>query len=316
LPIGVEFDEQELINFVGQCVLNIQDRTNEEDYFAPQVFLEAIRWLEQNQDADKFFLTIESFDPHEPWFVPQHYRKLYLEEDGREQVITGYQDVSQMDPALLQRTRANYSGLVTMCDRWFGHLMDSLRVLGRLEDTLVILTSDHGHSIGEGNYLGKRGYPSSPETFDLPLLIRFPGAEHADTNSDMLVQHTDLTAAILDAAQIKPAIELDGKPFLSEATSGATGHRSHVTIGWSASPTVITDRWWFNCKFDGTGILLYDLSSDNPFDANVADQNREVVDALFQHALQDAGGAFPEWLVDLAKMEADAPGCSPLAARA
>ncbi len=316
LPIGVEFDEQELIKFVQQCVMNIQDFSVEEDFFVPQVFLEAMRWLEQNQDAKNFFLTIESFDPHEPWFVPAHYRKMYLEAQGQEQVITGYQDVSEMDPALLQRTRANYSGLVTMCDRWFGHFMESLRVLGRLDDTMVIMTSDHGHSIGEDNYLGKRGYPSSPETFALPLLIRFPGAEHAGATSDMLVQHTDLTAAILDAAQVSPAIELDGTPFFQGAVAGEVGDRDHVTIGWSASPTVITDRWWFNCKFDGTGILLYDLSIEDPFENNIADQNREVVDQLFQQALEDAGGKFPDWLVELATMEADAPGCSPLAARA
>ena len=37
-------------------------------------------WLEQNQDADRFFLTVESFDPHEPWLLPAHYRRMYLEE--------------------------------------------------------------------------------------------------------------------------------------------------------------------------------------------------------------------------------------------
>ncbi len=71
----------------------------EEDYFNARVFTEAVRWLEQNLDADRFFLTVESFDPHEPWFVPEHYRRLYDDSDGPQQVVSGYADTSDLDPA-------------------------------------------------------------------------------------------------------------------------------------------------------------------------------------------------------------------------
>ncbi len=80
--------------------------------------------------------------------------------------------------------------------------------------------------------------------------------------------------------------------------------------------TVITDRWWFNCKMDGTGVLLHDLGAADPFAGNVAEENRDVVDRLFAQAKGDAGGGFPEWLVELARDAKDAPGCSDLAARA
>ncbi len=316
MPIGVEYDKEELINFVHQCIMNIHDRTKEEDYFVPRVFQEAARWVEQNQDAEKFFLTIESFDPHEPWLVPSHYRKMYYDREGKEQVITGYSDVTLLDPALMDRTRANYCGLVTMCDRWFGYFMESLRVLGLLDNTLIIFTSDHGHSLGEGNYLGKRGYPSAPEVYELPLIIRFPGGEHAGSTSDMYVQHADITASILDRAGVAFPKGIDGVPFIHEALSGGAGRRAHVTVGWSASPTVINDRWWFNCKFNGSGVLLYDRKAPAPFSTNVADENQEIVDQLYSIAKEDAGGAFPDWLLKLAEMEVDAPGCSPIAARA
>jgi hypothetical protein len=48
----------------------------------------------------------------------------------------------------------------------------------------------------------------------------------------------------------------------------------------------------------------------------VADEYPEVLNALFRQAKEDAGGEFPAWLLQLAKNEADAPGCSALAARA
>ncbi|MBA7642187.1 Arylsulfatase [subsurface metagenome] len=305
-----------LVEFVQKCIMNIHQRTKEEDYFAPRVLKEAALWLEQNQDADKFFLTVESFDPHEPWLIPEHYRKMYLEEDGREQVASWYRDVSSMDRKLLERTQANYSGSVTQCDRWFGYFMESMRVLNRLDNTMVILTSDHGHSIGDGNYMGKRGYPSAPEVYDIALMIRFPKARYAGATSNMFVQHHDITAAILETANVRAPTEIDGISFLENALAGKSGPRDHVTVGWGSAVTLITDRWWFNCKVNGTGAFLYDLKNAQPFIRNVADDNTDVVSRLFAQAKKDAGGSFPEWLVELARSQADAPGCSDLAARA
>jgi arylsulfatase A-like enzyme len=303
------------IEFIQKCIMNIHQMTKEEDYFAPRVLKEAALWLEQNQDADKFFLTIESFDPHEPWLIPEHYRKMYLEEDGREQVSSVYRDVSSMDRKLLERTQANYSGSVTQCDRWFGYFMESMRVLNLLDNTMIILTSDHGHSIGDGNYMGKRGYPSAPEVYKIPLMIRFPKARYAGATSDMFVQHHDITATILEMADVKAPTKIDGIPFSKNALAGKSGSRNHVTVGWGSALTVVTDRWWFNGKVDGTGAFLYDLKTAQPFIGNVADDNTDVVNRLFAQAKEDAGGSFPGWLVELARKHADAPGCSNLAAR-
>ena len=303
------------IEFIQQCLMNMHDRRGEEDYFAPKVFAEAARWLEQNSDAEQFFLTIESFDPHEPWLVPEHYRKMYLADDGPEQVKSGYANTSRMGKALLQRTRANYSGAVTLCDRWFGHFMEQMRVMGLLDNTLVIVTSDHGHSIGDDNYMGKRGYPSRPEVFDVPLLVRFPKAAAAGRKSDMFVQHTDITASILHAAGVKPRQKLHGRPFLSAAKAGRPGRRDHVTVAWGSTVTVIDKRWWLNIKVDGTGALLYDLKARRPFARNVVKSHMRTARRLFDLAMADAGGEIPQWIIDLARNQADAPGCSDLAAR-
>jgi arylsulfatase A-like enzyme len=295
--------------------MNYYDRTKEEDYFAPKVLKEAALWLEQNQDAGKFFLTVESFDPHEPWLPPRHYQRMYSKENGSQQIVSAYDDVSDLEEALMGRTQANYSGEVTMCDRWFGYFVESARVLGLLDNTMLIFTSDHGHSIGDQNYMGKRGYPSSPEVYDVHLMIRFPKAEHAGRRSDMFVQHHDITAAILEAAGVEPPEPIDGISFLEDAVSGRPGLRDHVTVGWGSTPTVINSKWWFNCKVDGTGMLLYDLETDDPFAKNVADEHPDVAQGLFTQAREDAGGRFPDWIVDLARAQADAPGCSSLASR-
>jgi len=304
------------IEFVEQCVLNIHNRHHEEDFFSPKVFREAAKWLEENNDAKKFYLLVESFDPHEPWLVPAHYRNMYLKDNGQDQIKSAYANTSKLENYLLRRTQANYSGSVTQCDRWFGFFIEQLRVMDLLDKSLVIVTSDHGHSIGDGNYMGKRAYPSRPEVFDTPLMIRFPKAKYAGKTSTMFVQHHDIAAEILKQARVKPpASPVKGEPFLSRAVSGKPGLRDHVTIGWSSTPTVITDRWWFNCKCDGSGMLLYDLKARKSFTKNVANKYHKVARRLFEQALADAGGSFPDWLIEMAQKQADAPGCSDLAAR-
>jgi arylsulfatase A-like enzyme len=182
---------------------------------------------------------------------------MYDDSDGAEQVTSAYDNVSHWPPGLLKRTRANYSGLVTMCDRWFGHLYETMRVLGLLDNALLIVTSDHGHSLGDEGYLGKRGYPSEPAVFDVPFLIRHPDGTRAGETSDALVQQTDISATILDFAGVKPSQVLDGHSLLETTPGECRQTRDHVTVGWGSTVTAIDNRWWLNIKIDGTDPLLY-----------------------------------------------------------
>ncbi|MFC1735375.1 sulfatase [Candidatus Hydrogenedentota bacterium] len=293
----------ELINSI---VLNRYDRTHEEEYHVAQVMRESALWLEQNRDAEKFFLTVESFSPHEVWHVPEHYWRMYIDEDGQEQIMSGL-DVSKIDPYLLKRAQANYSGLVTMCDRWFGYFMETMRVTGRLDDTMVIVTSDHGHYLGDYDLLTKRKYPSAPEVYDVPLMVRCPGGEHGGTVSDLFVQHHDISAQILESAGADRADSVDGVIFLDEALSNKDGKRNHVTAAWGQGITVVTRKWWVSCFANGAGMLLHDLESEEPFITNLASEHPKVADELFALAKADAGGEFPEWLVETSPEIEEAP---------
>ena len=66
-------------------------RKEERDWFSPQLFSRAARWLQHNADQ-AFFLMIDSFDPHEPWDPPRHYVKLYddSEDDVMEYPVAPY----------------------------------------------------------------------------------------------------------------------------------------------------------------------------------------------------------------------------------
>jgi len=210
----------------------------------------------------------------------------------------------------VRRTRANYQGLVEMCDRWFGHLIDTLRATNVLDDALVVVTSDHGHSLWERRgYIGKRGYPSDPESYELPLFVRYPGKAHAGTSCDAWVQHHDISATLLEAAGVKPPAPIDGKSFLARKAI-----RDHVTVGWGSAMTVINDQWWLNAKINGRGAFLHDSPRPSPEAPNLAEKHPDVVKKLFELGKADGGGSFPEYLLKQAESADDAPGCSPFAA--
>ncbi|MFC1734551.1 sulfatase [Candidatus Hydrogenedentota bacterium] len=305
--LAPELQDGWAMKFVKQVAMNTYERRSEEDYFAPKVLKEAALWLEQNRDADNFFLTVESFNPHEPWVAPKYYRDIYQpDDDGPEMVMSGFLDMSDFTEQLVTRTRANYCGVVSMCDRWFGYLLEHMRVLGLLDDTMIILTADHGHSLGDWGGITKRPYPSTPEVIETPLIVRYPAAKYGGKTSDTYVQHVDLAATILEAAGVDPPEPIDGVSYLKTAINGEAGHRDHVTVGWSCTPTVIKDNWWFNGKVDGTGALLYDMSTEEPFSKNLTDEHPEVAKELFNLAVEDAGGDFSEELLAAAREKPDA----------
>ena len=299
-------------SFIRQCIKNMYGRDKEEDYPNARVMIEASRWLEQNQDAEKFFLTVESFDPHEPWFVPDQYSRMYLDEAARQMTLSPYMNADLIPADIMRRMQANYSGLVTMCDRWFGHLYETVRTLGLLDDTIIIVMSDHGHALGETNFVGKRGYPSHPACLDTVLMVRHPQQLGSGTVCDHLVQHTDVGAQILEFGNVPASRPLHGEPFFQTAVDEGPAHRDHVTVAWGSAVTVINDRWWMNAKVDGSGVFLYDLNASDPFETNVADAHGDVVQSLYETAVRDAGGAIPEFVLEMAAGVEDVPGSSAL----
>ena len=248
LPPEIQAISQRGADFIRQCLKNMYGRDKEEDYPNARVLIEASRWLEQNQDADRFFLTVESFDPHEPWFVPEQYSRMYLDEDVRQMTLSPYMAADLIPDDVVRRLRANYSGLVTMCDRWFGHLMETVRTLGLLDNTVIVVMSDHGHALGETNFIGKRGYPSHPACLDTVLMVRHPEHVSGGIVCDHFVQHTDVGAQILEFAGVAPRRELHGRPFFQAALEAGPAHRDHVTVAWGTALTVIDDGWWMNAQ--------------------------------------------------------------------
>ncbi|HEX4212851.1 MAG TPA: sulfatase [Candidatus Dormibacteraeota bacterium] len=188
---------------------NVRDFRSEEDYFRARVMRSACRWLETYDGGAPFFLQVESFDVHEPFDVPEPYRSLYADPAARDRftVWPPYQDVDRQaefmaraDPAELAFIRSQYRAKVTMVDRWLGELFRTLDERGLWDRTAVIVTTDHGHDLGERGVFGKQ-YPHFDSHACLPLMVWLPGmVERREVNS--LTTTADLNATILDVAGV------------------------------------------------------------------------------------------------------------------
>ena len=141
---------------VVQYLLNNQDRQSEMDCLPAKVFSAAIQFVEDNRDNRPFFLWVDEFDPHEPWDPPRAYADLYDPEwnEGWEPIMPVPTEAPE---AMKRRVRALYHGECTFVDKQVGRLIDVLEARGLLEETLVIVCSDHGTEMydhGGGNKNG------------------------------------------------------------------------------------------------------------------------------------------------------------------
>ena len=130
----------------------------DEDYSTPRCFERALDFIDRNHDAQDWHLHLEAFDPHEPFDCPARYRELYGDRWDRYHFtwpLYGHLDPELDDEETVRHIRACYGGALTMADHWLGKLLDKLDQHGMWDDTVVVLTTDHGHILGERGYWGK-----------------------------------------------------------------------------------------------------------------------------------------------------------------
>lgn len=113
-----------------------------------------------------------------------------------------------------QQIRATYYGLINKVDHYFGALIDHLKKIGEYENTLIILTSDHGELMGDHGLFGKRGYYR--ESYHIPLIIRTPNQKKSNKGliEDSITESVDIMPTILDWLDSSIPRQCDGQSLL------------------------------------------------------------------------------------------------------
>ena len=313
----------------------LHERRYKEDYFVAKTMSAAERWLERHH-SEKFFLYVDTWDPHEPWDPPSWYVERYLPGyDGRVvEPCYWYWEEKGYTEEDIEIVKACYAGKVSLVDRWIGSLLEKIELMGLMENTAIIFTSDHGHYFGEHGQLGKalvkdythgewdRGeFMRSPiyrEVARVPLVIYSPRLE--PRRIENLVSHPDLMPTILEIADTPRPNGIHGRSFVPLLQGETTEHRDFVVTssflgslpGKSTkdvfgtrrrqaehvASTVTTPGWSLIYSGHDQPIELYDTRSDPGQTKNVFEQNRQIAGDLHSKylALLNEVGTKQEYL--------------------
>jgi len=164
--------------------------------------------------SDPFFLFVNFFDPHAPYRppppddrgvpdvadspLPRELIMRLLSHDPAKPVS----EFADWERQAIADMIVGYDAEIAYMDRHLGRLIDTLEAAPRAAETLVAITSDHGDSFGEHNYVSHGGHLYE-HNIRVPLMLRLPGGEQAGTRVSTPVQNHRLFATLLRAAGLE-----------------------------------------------------------------------------------------------------------------
>ncbi len=185
---------------------------------ARQITDAALHWLDEH-GHDRFALYLHYLDAHTPYAPPREWIKAFAEPDYSGPVAVPFSDVEGADAGRYDaRDRrhivALYDAAIRSIDAQLARLLDWLRLHQRLEETLIVITADHGEEFWEhGRFF--HGQSLFEELLHVPLVIRLPGAGPTARNRvvERPVQTLDLAPSILDWLGLPIPAGFEGRPL-------------------------------------------------------------------------------------------------------
>ena len=297
---------------------------------ADEVVPPAMDWLDRHGRDDNWFLHLNLWDPHTQYRTPEDYGNPFEDSPPpswmTDALITRHQAMygphsartphGEKDPgeeyhrAFPRMCRAvtntsdyrrwidGYDVGIHYADHWLGKVFEKLGGLGVWEDTLVIISTDHGETQGELNVYGDH-HLADHITHRIPLIIRGPGVRqgHVDHGFHYNLDLPPTIVGLLGGADCPES--WDGAPFTPALTEGTSCGREYLVLShaaWSISRGVRFDRYLLmEALHDGfkqavRPTMLFDVDSD-PHELNdLSEQRPEIVQqgrALLQQWLQE-----------------------------
>lgn len=265
----------------------------------------AIRYVDDHKD-NPFYLFISYIEPHH-----QNHRDDYPAPDGYQEDYTANMwippDLLALGGSTYQHL-AGYYGMVKRLDEAFGRLLDALRSLDLLDNTVVLFTSDHGNHFKTRNDEYKRAPHDS--AIRVPTVFQGPGFNGGGRITD-LVSLIDLPPTLLDAAGLPIPDEMMGRSILSLLNGEAWRDDMFIQISESQVGRAIrTQRWKYSVSapdadaWNDAGSdtykeeYLYDLLAD-PYELNnlieieVFNEVKQVLRERLVRRMVEAGEAEP-----------------------
>jgi arylsulfatase A-like enzyme len=179
---------------------------------AHEINAAALDWLDHAPKGRPAFVFLNYMEAHQPWLAPAPYDKWVwaLPQAGRlvtENLYT--HEVKNFSAEETEFITANYDGQVAAMDAALGELIAALRARGRYENTLIVVTADHGELLGDHGQVGHMGRMLYEGLLHVPMVVKLPGADHPRGRRDESVQIVDVapTAMTVAGAPIPPEVQ-------------------------------------------------------------------------------------------------------------
>jgi arylsulfatase A-like enzyme len=180
---------------------------------APEITADGLRWIEQYGEGP-FFLWLHYFDAHTPYWHRRKHR------EGRHHPGVGFRD--QFTPQFA------YDSEIVGIDLQLGRVFDLLRERGLIDDTIVIIASDHGEGLGDHSYYGHT-HRVYQEQLRMVMILRYPPRIPAGLVVDRQVRSIDIMPSVLELADLPQPEGLDGESLLP-LLSGGSRHAHRLTV--------------------------------------------------------------------------------------
>ncbi|TDD71012.1 sulfatase [Jiangella aurantiaca] len=204
-----------------QDQINRRYLTGIADHPQTRTFDAGLEFIADNHREQDWFVQIETFDPHEPFFSDPSFEELY-DDGGYRGPGFDWPDYMQVieDDAVSERVRRHYAALVSMCDASLGRVLDTMDEFGLWADTMLVVCTDHGFLLGEHGWWGKSVPPWYDETIHTPLFVWDPRSGVAGERRDALVQTIDLGPTLLDLFGVESTPHMQGTSLAPVIASG------------------------------------------------------------------------------------------------
>ncbi|MDY0288650.1 MAG: sulfatase [Sphaerochaeta sp.] len=208
-------------------------------------------YLENRRDKDKPFCAVLSWNPPHPPYdqVPQELKAMY---EGDLKFRDNVPQSMRNDPAFIEHFK-EYFGAVTGIDEQFGLIMDYLKGHDLLDDTIVVLSADHGDCMGSHGLYGKNVWHE--ESIRIPLYIR--DTKQEAKTIDCLIESCDQMPTLLDILDVEIPTTVEGKSFkpMLENKGEAVG-KEHLKDKEKHSEILKEKEYAFLCMLPGMPELI------------------------------------------------------------
>jgi len=169
--------------------------------------------------SNPFFLFINYMDAHDPYVPPAPYDRLFPGKEKGFNLSEYYsiaRQVNEQQSPLPEAERnhmiSQYDGGIAYIDAQLGVLITRLKEQGLFEDSLIIITSDHGEAFGERNFMG-HGVSVYQDQTGVPLIVKYPGQKRG-RSVEKVVSSIDILPTILDVLGAEIPRYLPGETLL------------------------------------------------------------------------------------------------------